>query len=251
MRGYKEDSTRGRSLLIPKSYKRDSLVQVWIDRRKLAVLSQWLDESGLVTRHLSDVLRFTIDQVVEKLITDGIVRKVEFTDEATRILESKYQTELNTGGKGEKNLLHNMQLDEIRRSRFYGEGEIDVRPRMDSVKEAEVRALADKAVEMYRELERTGGFKSDKERMEREHEETMNGMREKFKVDDSGVVVVERGRIDEVDGEDDESLVQPKMGKSSDVMRSRSKEEILSDIEEINKRDRELAEMDMSAPRLR
>ena len=45
-REYKEDSTRGSSLINPLNYKGDVLVQVWVDSRVLATLCRWLD--GLV-----------------------------------------------------------------------------------------------------------------------------------------------------------------------------------------------------------
>ena len=108
---YKEDSTRGKSLLMPKKYKNDAHVQVWIDSRKLATLSRWLDENGLVTRFLSDVVRLTLDQVVASLTNEGKFKLIESCAEAREMLERKYRVNLNPRGRGEKNLLHNLVLD--------------------------------------------------------------------------------------------------------------------------------------------
>jgi hypothetical protein len=119
MREYKEDSTRGKARPLPVNYKGDVLAQAWIDARQLAVLSVWLDNNGYVTRHLSDVVRITIEEVASKLIDSGTVRKIEFTKEARALLMSKYRATLNPSNRGKRNLLHNLHLDELRQSNAY------------------------------------------------------------------------------------------------------------------------------------
>jgi len=106
---YVEDTTKGGSRLMPKSYKSDALVQVWLDSRKLALLSRWIDQDGPNTRFLSEVVRYTLDMVVELLQNEGW----ELGDIASsrQMLERKYRTNLNPNGKGKKNLLHNMILE--------------------------------------------------------------------------------------------------------------------------------------------
>ena len=116
---YKEDSTRGKAISQPRTYKRDALVQAWVDRRKLAMLSEWLDNNGFFTKHLSDVLKGTIDAIVGQLVDNGSVEKIELTEDAVRILDMKYKADLNPRGRGLRNLTHNLQLDEIRKSNSF------------------------------------------------------------------------------------------------------------------------------------
>ena len=111
---YKEDSTRGKAIMAPVTYKPDALVQTWVDSRKLAMLSNWLDDSEWVTRNLSEVVRFTIDMVVDRLLMDGEVEKIELTGQAREILDRKYRANLNPGDRGKRNLLHNKILDDRR-----------------------------------------------------------------------------------------------------------------------------------------
>lgn len=121
----KEDSTKGKSFMRPITYKGDALVQVWVDSRQLAMLSEWLDGRGMNTRHLSEVLKFTIGTIVDKLLEEGIVNQIEYTTDARALLEAKYRVVLNPSGRGEKNLLHNMILDE-RRKEEVGYGREDI-----------------------------------------------------------------------------------------------------------------------------
>ena len=110
MREIKEDSTRGRSYIRPKRYKRDALVQVWMDRRKIAMLSVWLDKNGYETRFMSEVLKWTVEIVANEIVKRGEIEEIELTEDANAILK-KYRVDLNPGGRGEKNLTHNLVLD--------------------------------------------------------------------------------------------------------------------------------------------
>ena len=113
---YKEDSTRGLSKMVPKTYKGDAYVQSWLDSRKLATLSKWLDESSdYRTRFLADIVRLAVDMVVEHLVSVGEVKMIEFTEDARSMLDRKYRVNLNPCDRGKKNVLHNMLLDEKRR----------------------------------------------------------------------------------------------------------------------------------------
>lgn len=111
-RKYVEDSTKGKAIMSPRTYKGDSLIHVWLDRRKLAALSIWLDNNGLGTKFMSDVVRMTLDQVYNALVNSKEINELD-TVMAGDILRSKYRVDLNPGGRGERNLLHNMQLNEI------------------------------------------------------------------------------------------------------------------------------------------
>lgn len=114
---YKEDSTRGKNPRIdPKSYKPDVLVQVWVEARKLVMLNQWLDKNGFSTRFMSEIVRNTIDVVVDQLLLTGEVEKIEFNQIARDILQHRYNRDnLNPRGRGDRNVVHNLHLDNIRR----------------------------------------------------------------------------------------------------------------------------------------
>lgn len=110
---YKEDATAGGARIIPKTYKNDAYVQVWLDSRKLATLTMWLQEHGYNLRFMSEIVRETIDLVVEKLAQQG-VKAVETTTEARTILQI-FKIDFNPDGRGQKNLMHNIALDEARK----------------------------------------------------------------------------------------------------------------------------------------
>jgi len=108
--GYKEDSTRGWALMIPKRYKDDTLVQTWVQRTKLAsIVSAMSDRTR--PRSMSEVLRWCIDNTYEQLLRNGEVK--EFSIQlATDYLQSMFRIDLNPGDKGKRNLLHNLVLED-------------------------------------------------------------------------------------------------------------------------------------------
>ena len=109
---YKKDSTKGKSLLIdPQTFKGDALVQVWVDSRILATLSNWLDAYNH-TRFMSEVVKDTLRATVELLVEQGEVEFVNDTLEARKLLEMKYRVNLNPRGKGMKNVMHNKLLSD-------------------------------------------------------------------------------------------------------------------------------------------
>ena len=114
---YVEDSTKGKSMLMPKSYKGDALVQVWLDSRKLALLSAWVDQdSDRPTRFLSEVVRATVDAVVEVLKEQGW--NFKSFEESREMLNRKYRVDLNPRGKGLKNLRHNKILESLKEEEY-------------------------------------------------------------------------------------------------------------------------------------
>ena len=139
---YKEDCTDGKfSIINPKSFKGDVVVQVWIDARELATISDWLDKSGSFTRFLSEVVKDSLHMFCGELVDSGEVDMVEDTNEARYMLEKKYRINLNPNGRGEKNVLHNIVLSNRKRE------EREKIP--DNIKE-----LQRDAKETYREIER-------------------------------------------------------------------------------------------------
>lgn len=115
-----EDSTKGKSYVSPRTYKRDVLMQVWLQSRHLATLLKWFDSEGVMTRFRSELIAKTIEQVVEHLVEEGIVEMVEFADDAIKMLDSRFGVTNNPSGRGGKNTFHNLTLDEKRREGSVG-----------------------------------------------------------------------------------------------------------------------------------
>ena len=107
---YKVDSTRGKSLINPLNYKGDVLVQVWMDSRVLATLCRWLDNSEFHSRFMSQVVRRPLEVLAESMVANGEVEIVDDTAEARSMLERRFGVDLNRGGRGTKNLQHNVTL---------------------------------------------------------------------------------------------------------------------------------------------
>ena len=139
---YKEDCTDGKfSIINPKSFKGDVVVQAWIDARELATISDWLDKSGSFTRFLSEVVKDSLHLLCGELVDSGEVDMVEDSNKARYMLEKKYRVNLNPNGRGEKNALNNKVLSDRKRE------EREKIP--DNIKE-----LQRDAKETYREIER-------------------------------------------------------------------------------------------------
>ena len=143
-RKYMEDSTKGSSLIEPKTFKNDVYVQVWLESRYLATLSNWLDDEGVNTRFMSEVIREGIRVLVDNLVEGNLTLFVTDTEDARSLLFRKYRINLNNNDRGKKNVLHNKVLcdrlgvrkvednfpDEIKRklelAHRIGRGEVDV-----------------------------------------------------------------------------------------------------------------------------
>lgn len=107
---YVEDSTKGHSLINPLNYKGDVLVQVWVDSRVMATLCRWLDNNGLYSRYMSQVVRRPLEVLTESMVENGEVEIVDDTAEARVILERRFGVDLSRGGRGSKNTMHNVAL---------------------------------------------------------------------------------------------------------------------------------------------
>lgn len=149
---YKEDCTKGSSMINPLNYKGDVLVQVWVDSRVLATLCRWLDKNGLYSKFMSQVVRRPLEVVAETLVNNGEVEMVDDTVEARRLLEKRFNVDLNRGGRGTKNVSHNIVLSERR-----GElsERLDKAKLVDDVNRAQRRftnPLTQSALDKYNEL---------------------------------------------------------------------------------------------------
>jgi hypothetical protein len=112
---YKEDSTKGCSLIEPVNYKSDMLVQVWMDSRIMASLLIWLEKGGNSVRFMSEVVREPLKVLVETLVEAEDMELIDDTLIARGILERKFRVDLSRGGKAGKNTLHNKVLSERRK----------------------------------------------------------------------------------------------------------------------------------------
>lgn len=184
MREYKEDSTKGSARIMPVNYKGDVLVQAWVDARQLAVISEWLDNSGYRTKHMSELIKVTIEEVASQLIDTGKVNKIEFTKEARELLTMKYRAALNPSGRGERNLLHNLHLDEVRRSNVYRDEKVK------TIYNGGIEELVRGQVLTYQEMERVEREQKMKAETERQKKEARKTAVD-YKEDDKAIIDVE------------------------------------------------------------
>lgn len=111
---YAIDSTKGSSMINPLNYKGDVLVQVWVDSRVLATIVRWMDSKGNYPRFMSQGVRRPLEVLTGFLVDNGEVEMVEDTDEARTILTRRFNIDLNRGGRGTKNITHNLALSDRR-----------------------------------------------------------------------------------------------------------------------------------------
>ena len=273
-----EDSTKGKALMRPKTYKGDSFVQVWLDRRKLAALSVWLDKNEMKTRFMSDVVRMALDQIYEHLVNNGVVDEID-TVSATRILEGKYRVGLNPKGRGERNLLHNMILSEQKdeelnsckivnneesssiyeRNRKYFKDEKvvpDVAKPVDATKNAMelwpdlvLRIPSKEEMDEMKERKRL----ADIEMVRRRDEIRAKEIAEKEAEKDAAKAIKEQRKLEAKLAELEMKLELKKNRekKGSDTPRIPSKEETDEHWERIRRRDEELRTIDMTSAALK
>ena len=73
---YREDCTDGKfSVLNPIRFKGDALVQVWVDSRELATISEWLDKGNYHMRFLSEVVKEGLSILYENIVNNNDGRK--------------------------------------------------------------------------------------------------------------------------------------------------------------------------------
>lgn len=89
-------------------WKRDSLVQAWVDRRDLATLVLVLKRFDLHPRNASEIVAMAL-----RLIANGEESRITTTHEAIEILgRCNIETNLNPSGRGERNLKLNLLKEE-------------------------------------------------------------------------------------------------------------------------------------------
>jgi hypothetical protein len=223
---YKEDTTRGGSILNPRTYKGDVMVQVWLDSRMLATLDTWLVDNGVGTRFMSDVVRESLNTLLEYLIkVDDDIKMIDHTTAARDYLTCKFRVNLNPGLRGNKNVLHNKILSEGRKEL--------------------IRPVGNRVEEISQPIERTSTIPNDEwDRIQKRiREEDMKDTRaqadkalEEVKFDENGVSVLEpntQGQYTEEDRVKDEkvkAIVKAKellkVVESTDAIRKKTDEEL-------------------------
>lgn len=99
-------------------YKRDALVQAWIDRRYLATIINGMYKRGESPTNLSQILKEAIKRsALEATSGENRVEFVELTEDANSIIDSCLRINLNRQGKGLQNLRHNTMVDRLRLDR--------------------------------------------------------------------------------------------------------------------------------------
>lgn len=151
IKDYKEGSTRGKALSIPGStYKNDALAQAWVDRRDLAMLAVWFDSHGIQIKTMTDLVRTCIIQMVEHAVSQGHIERIKYTSEAEDVLNSLFvNLSLNPKGRGDRNLLHNMMLDEVLKEEALGMRRDGTSP-MDGIRANRYRRGVSKDDKRYR-----------------------------------------------------------------------------------------------------
>ena len=229
---YKEDSTKGKSRIMPKKYKGDTYVQCWLDSRKLATLSKWLDEdSDHRTRFLSDIIKYIVDMVIEHLVKVGEVEMIDLTEDARDMLTRKYRTNLNPSGRGTKNVLHNLTLDNMRMEGRIVDADLTTPQQQGN----ESKFDLDEAVRIYKDIER----KEIHEQARRDLEEAKKNL----KFDENGVVILPKGKVSGVVYEEDMKAFEKRERNREEVERldkekrkvERRKEKILRKMKEMEK----------------
>jgi hypothetical protein len=152
---YVVDSTKGSSMINPLNYKGDVLVQVWVDSRVLATIVRWMDSKGNYPRFMSQGVRRPLEVLTGFLVDNGEVEMVEDTDEARTILTRRFNIDLNRGGRGTKNVTHNLALSDRRNDlgeRIQASSRInDVSRPMRGQNDPNIAALVEEAKRVYKE----------------------------------------------------------------------------------------------------
>ena len=153
---YAVDSTKGSSMINPLNYKGDVLVQVWVDSRVLATIVRWMDSKGNYPRFMSQGVRRPLEVLTGFLVDNGEVEMVEDTDEARTLLTRRFNIELNRGGRGAKNVTHNLSLSDRRNDlgeRIQSSNRInDVNRPMRGQSDPKIAALVEEARRVHKEL---------------------------------------------------------------------------------------------------
>jgi len=249
MSEYKVDSTRGKALVMPKRYKGDVMIQVWIDSRVLATLSSWLDKEGMMTRFMSDVVRDSLKTFCDYLVDIGEVEMIDDTLLARDVLQSKYRVNLNAGSRGKRNIQHNKVLSEDRMGLRHS---IDGRRRVSEIAtpmtvtgipqeerlemiDGSASRIEDATTRAYKRIR-----EEEVEQRKADHTEAMS----KINFDENGRAIL--GQFTEyIAKENNKPAPIKESHKNSDIPRKKTKEEVDDDVKRIAKKDAdEKKEMD-------
>ncbi len=158
------DTTRGMSKNRPEDYKRDDLVQVWLDSRHLATLLRWIENSGVIVRFKSEIVRTVIEQVVHHLVDRNEAKMIDTAEQAMDLLKIRFGVDPNPSGRGLKNRKHNLELDGIKAERA---GPSPPSHRIHTQTSPDKPAFdVDEAVKIYKKLSGEEVRKNIKEEME-------------------------------------------------------------------------------------
>lgn len=173
----REDSTKGNSMIDPRSYKGELNVQVWLDSRKVAMISNWLDEEGRQTVYISEVVRECVDIVADHLIEKGWVKKIETVQVARDLLSAKYRTRFRK--KGVRNRLHNSVLDDRRINSIYNASDQQY---MKGVSNIEEMTTGNISIDVIKEA-----YKKAKEYGEEEKKKAIDKENSRVQYDENGL----------------------------------------------------------------
>lgn len=215
----KVNSTKGRSGLDPINYKGDVLTQVWLDSRVLATLSTWLEKYDHCPKFMSDVVRKPLEILIDHLVHEGEVKMIDDTATARRMLQGRYNVNLNRGDKGRKNSLHNHVLSDRRGSlsaRMERKGMIN---QVNVPMERKMVSRVEESIVSDRDIER-GREEKEKERVE----ELNNAI-------NSGMVAIEPVEITLKEGMSDEELSEYNRKRDEDRVKVENKPIKVEDFE--------------------
>jgi hypothetical protein len=144
------DQTRGSGPIDPVTYKKDAIVQLWMDSRHLATLCEWLEgANGIKCEGVSMVIQMAMQLVCENLHAQGYDRVFERTVDARQYLKIRFpKKNFNICDRGKKNLTHNLTLDTYK----------------DGKKVDPHKKMHDDMLQRYRELETLGDNATDEQK---------------------------------------------------------------------------------------
>ncbi len=129
-------------------YKKDAFAQAWVDRRYIATMITWMESQGVQPKFMAEVLNTALVTIVEGLVSQGKVSRVQFTEEADKIINRTIRTNLNPSNRGKRYYAYNLQLDGARLELLNkSEGELRYSQKQDA-------STSDADEAMRREVER-------------------------------------------------------------------------------------------------
>lgn len=130
-----------------RTYQADTVVQARVDARTLAVLLMVCEAQEIRLQSMSELVRMGLETLAEMYVQTGMIKRVEFTETAQRMLKRQF----NKVRVVERKVFHNRLLDELKtvpplggRTRHGGgyslEREMELEGQQDAEAEEAVRA---------------------------------------------------------------------------------------------------------------